>query len=49
MMTVFLWACPRVDDEDQHDANDDSNEGRPQVVGDGQDSQTSTCFCVHGW
>lgn len=49
MMAVLLWTCAWVNDEHQYDANNDSNEGRPQVVGDGQDSQTAACFCVHCW
>lgn len=49
MVIIFLWTGPGVDDEHQNDANDDSDEGRPQVVGDGQDSQTTACLCVHGW
>lgn len=49
MVAIFFWACPRVDDEHQHDADDDGYEGRPQVVGDGQDSQPTACLCVHGW
>lgn len=48
MMTLYLCARPRVNDEHQHDANDDRDEGRPQVVGDGQDSQSATSLCVHG-
>lgn len=47
-MTVFLRARARVDDEHQHDADDDGDEGRPQVVGDGQDPQTAAGLCVHG-
>ncbi len=35
MVAIFLWARPWVDDEHQHDADDDGDEGRPQVVGDG--------------
>lgn len=49
MMIIFLCAGPWVDDEHQNDAHDDSDEGRPQVVGDGQDPQTAACLCVHGW
>ena len=49
MVTFFLWARPRVNDEHQHDANDDGDEGRPQVVGDGQDSEAAARLRVHGW
>lgn len=38
MVIIFLWTGPWVDDEHQNDADDDSDEGRPQVVGDGQHS-----------
>lgn len=49
VVTVFLRACPRVNDEHQHDADDDGDEGRPQVVGDGQDPQPAARPRVHGW
>lgn len=48
MMTLFLWARPWVNDKHQHDADDDCDEGRPQVVGDGQDSQSTASLGVHG-
>lgn len=47
-MIIFLRSSSWVDDEHQNDAHDDSDEGRPQVVGDGQDPQTAACLCVHG-
>lgn len=49
MVVVFLWSRPRVNDQHQHDANNDSNEGGPQVVGDGQDTQSAAGLRVHGW
>lgn len=49
MVIIFLRAGSWVDDEHQNDAHDDSDEGRPQVVGDGQNPQTAACLCVHGW
>lgn len=49
MVTVFFRAGPWVNDDNQHDTNDDSDEGRPQVISDGQDSQTTACLGVHGW
>lgn len=49
MVIIFLRAGSWVDDEHQYDAYDDSDEGRPQVIGDGQDPQTAARLCVHGW
>lgn len=48
MMTLFLCTRPRMNDEHQHDANDDRDEGCPQVVGDRQDSQSTASLRVHG-
>lgn len=49
VVMIFICAGPWVDDEHQNDSDDDSDEGRPQVVGDGQDSQATACLRVHGW
>ena len=49
MVAIFLCARARVNDEDQHDADDDGDEGRPQVVGDGQETQPTAGLGVHGW
>ena len=45
---ILLRAGSWVDDEHQDDAHNDGDEGGPQVVGDGQDTQTAAGFGVHG-
>jgi len=46
--SLLLRTGARVDDEHQDDADNDGDEGGPQVVGDGQDTQTPAGLGVHG-